>query len=209
MINSRDIENRLKNAYDTYIHIVCPMIMQLEDLTSSFPVSILNEIRAFTTHTAKISFANEISIKEDNLIKAERHVKRMLLDCYKYMCIAYDDKYNEYQNLYKNVDLSIIDNGNFLRKLVSDKKKVNDKIHNARLEELSIENNEQHIFEHYEEAYNMYSELIIFIESRLTLLDEAKHKYTRRTVVNYIFGSVGVVGTIFTIISLFLQIFYS
>lgn len=203
----KDIENRLNKAYDTYINIVCPMIMQLEDLTSSFPVAILNEIRAFTTHISKINLSDDITIKEDNLIKAERHVKRMLLDCYKYMCIGYDDKYKEYQNLYKNVDLSVIDNGDFLKKVVSDKQIVSNKIHKARLEELSLENNEENTFQNYEDAYNIYCELIRYIEDHNSLLDKAKHKYTTKTIVSYIFGVIGILGTIFTVISLFLQIF--
>lgn len=203
----KEIENRLTKAYDVYINIICPMIMQLEVLTTEFPIPILNEIRAFTTHIAKIYQSTDKVIKEDNLLKAERHIKRMLLDCYKYTCVAFDDKYQAFQTLYKNVDLSVIDNGDFLSKIVRDKKSVVEQIKEAKINELSIDKDEDSVFDSYENAYNLYSELIAYIEDHYELLNKAKHKYTTKTIINYVFGGIGILGALFTVISLVLQIF--
>lgn len=202
----KEIDIRLTKAYDTYINIICPMIMQLEVLTTEFPISILNEIRAFTTHVAKIYQSTNILIKEDNLLKAERHIKRMLLDCYKYTCIAFDDEYKTFQHLYKNVDLSVIDNGEFIAKIISDKKIVSKQIQDAKLQELSADTDENDIFEKYENAYNLYFELIAYIKDHFELLNKVKHKYITKTIVNNIIGIIGILGTIFTVISFVLQI---
>ena len=78
---------------DAYINTISPFILQLETLDGEFPVEILNEIRAIFTHISRCSLAETSDVYDDNIVKAERHVKRAILDCHKYVCVAYDEHY--------------------------------------------------------------------------------------------------------------------
>ena len=46
------------------------------------------------------------------------HSKRALLDCLKYIGIIYHDEYVEFMKRYESVDLTYINNGNFIRDAV-------------------------------------------------------------------------------------------
>ena len=59
-----------------------------------------------------------VSTKEKNLSKAEGHIKRSILDCYKYICMAYEDEYSRFDKMFEDTDLSLVDNGEFLPKLL-------------------------------------------------------------------------------------------
>ena len=99
-------EERVKDIYKNYIEVICPYIIQYELLDNSFPIEIINEIRAVFTHLSKYYLSDDVLTKEKNVTKAESHIKRTILDCYKYICTAYEDKYKAFEEKYKHVDLS-------------------------------------------------------------------------------------------------------
>lgn len=84
--NSNDVvrNEKIVAIYDAYANVIAPFIVQLEALDGEFPVEILNEIRAIFTHISRCSLAETEVIYQDNIAKAERHVKRAILDCHKY-----------------------------------------------------------------------------------------------------------------------------
>jgi len=100
-------EERIKVIYKNYIEDICPLILRYEILVNSFSVEILNEIRAVFTHLSKYNLVDDALIREKNLSKAEGHIKRAKLDCYKYLCTAYEDEYSKFDEMYKNTDLSL------------------------------------------------------------------------------------------------------
>ena len=90
----KENDSRLSAIYETYLSVISPFIIQLEALDGEFPVEILNEIRSIFTHLARCNSTEKEQIYEENIIKAERHVKRAVLDCFKYLCVAYNiDRY--------------------------------------------------------------------------------------------------------------------
>ena len=111
-------EERIRDIYTNYINIICPYSLHYETLSNRFPIEILNEIRDVLTHLSKYNLSDDDSIREKNLSKAESHIKRSILDCYKYICLAYEDEYSKFEKMYKNTDLSFVDNGEFLPKLL-------------------------------------------------------------------------------------------
>ena len=113
----KENDSRLSAIYETYLSVISPFIIQLEALDGEFPVEILNEIRSIFTHLARCNSTEKEQIYEENIIKAERHVKRAVLDCFKYLCVAYDEYFRRFTKLNRNVDLSFVDNGHFIQKL--------------------------------------------------------------------------------------------
>lgn len=87
----------------------------MEANDAEFPIEILNEIRAIFTHFSRI-YDESVSDEEisSEIKKAEGHLNRAILDCYKYNCVSLYDFYNQFRKEYKFADLSCIDNGDFL-----------------------------------------------------------------------------------------------
>lgn len=194
---------RIVEIYEAYVNTISPFILQLETLDGEFPVEILNEIRAIFTHISRSSLAETSEVYEDNIVKATRHVKRAILDCHKYVCIAYDEHYKRFDRLYKNVDLSVVDNGDFLLDLCQKRKQAVQLLQSAKLIELNGEDDSK-IYAAYADAYNAYSDVYNLIENSYDKLERVKRRAIRRDTIPLILSIVGVVGTIFTIISFFI-----
>lgn len=109
----QDIQDRENEIYRKYQDIIAPYIIELEVRDSEFPIEILNEIRAIFTHLSRYKIQNS----EEDLSAAEGHLKRAMLDCYKYLCISIAISLHQFREQYKDVDLHLVDNGEFLPKL--------------------------------------------------------------------------------------------
>ena len=103
----------------------------------------------------------------------------------------------------KNVDLSFVDNGHFLQKLNHlSIEAINNKTA-AQKKELVSENIED-VFEDYEKAFNSYAAVYNLIQESSESIDFVKHKAATKERLNTIFGIVGVVSLILTIIFQFI-----
>jgi hypothetical protein len=202
------IEERARDIYKKYIEVICPYIIQYELLDNTFPVEILNEIRAIFTHLSKYYLSDDILIKDKNISKAEGHIKRSILDCYKYICMAYDDKYAEFNTNYKYVDLSLVDNGEFLPKLLETHEDAIKLMLDARKSDLLITSDDEtgvdEAYEKYEKAFIKYSSVNDIISSSYKKIETLKRKVVFKTNIGWIVGIIGciigIVGIIFTII---------
>ena len=126
-----------------------------------------------------------------------------MLDCFKYLCVAYDEYFRRFTKINRNVDLSFVDNGDFLQKLNTlHIEAVNNKTL-AQKKELTAENIED-IFGDYEKAYNSYAAIYNLIQASAKSIDFVKHKAAVKDRLNTIFGIVGVVSLILTIIFQFI-----
>ena len=197
-------EERVKDIYKNYIEIICPYIIQCELLDNEFPIEILNEIRAIFTHLSKYYISDDISIKGKNLSKAESHIKRAILDCYKYLCYAYEDKYKEFEITYKKVDLSLIDNGEFLPKVIEGHKEALALMLDARKSDLVInsddETNVDDSYKKYESAFNKYSSVYEFINSSYKKLESLRKRFVLKDVFAIGGWIIGIIGILISII---------
>ena len=198
------IEERAKDIYKNYIEVICPYIIQYELLDNTFPVEILNEIRAIFTHLAKYYLSDDILTKEKNISKAEGHIKRSILDCYKYICMAYDDKYEDFNRNYKNVDLSLVDNGEFLPKLLETRKDAITLMLDARKSDLLITSDDEtsvdEAYKKYEKAFIKYSLVYELINSSYKKIETLKKKVVVKNFLAVIGWIIGILGIILTII---------
>lgn len=80
----QEMTYRISSCYEQYCGIIKPLIAQIEASTEKIPLPLLNEIRAFNDHIARCYFGNPPEdYINDQVNKAERHIVRMTLDCFK------------------------------------------------------------------------------------------------------------------------------
>ena len=205
-------DERIMDIYKTYIEDISPFIIQIEILANRFPVEILNEIRAVFTHLSKYNLSDNASIKERNLSKAEGHIKRSRLDSYKHLCMIYEDEYFNFDKMYKDVDLSFVDNGEFLPKLLEARKNAKQLLLDARKTDLSIdsddETNTDEAYKKYEKAFVAYSLVYNLINDSYKKLENLKRKAVsknKKPTNQFIAGLVvAIIGIIIGIILKFI-----
>jgi hypothetical protein len=197
-------EERIRDIYKTYIEVICPCILQYEVLENSFPTGVLNEIRAIFTHLSKYNLSGDASIKEKNLSKAEGHIKRSRLDCYKYICIAYEDEYSRFDKRYKNINLSYVDNGEFLPKLIEVVNNAKHLLLEARKTDSFInsddEANTDEAYKKYEKAFDAYSSVYKLITDSFIKFENLKRKTVTKNTISIAIGIIGLVVGILGII---------
>lgn len=98
--------DKVKPLYSDYGETIAPLIALIEVRYGAFPVPMLNELRAFTTHIARIAGGKLPSEEQESQIRqASRHILRIKLDLYKYLALWYYDEYqvnffSRYQSVY-------------------------------------------------------------------------------------------------------------
>lgn len=196
-------EERVENIYRKYIDVICPYILQYELLSNTFPIEILNEIRAVFTHLSKHNLSNDDSVKRKNIQKAEGHIKRAILDCYKYICMAYEDRYAEFDRRYKRADLSLVDSGEFLPQLLEARRNAIALMKEARKTDLLINSDaeltQDGSYEKYEKAFVAYSLVYDLIDNSYKKLENVRKKALFKdylAIAGYIIGILGVALTV-------------
>lgn len=170
-----DIQKELSEIYEQYHNSIKIFIGQLEVLQNKFPVEILNEIRAVFSHIAKIYVCDDKKIAVRNIEKAKGHIKRAQLDAYKYMCYAYSKYYKEFRELYKNVDLSYVNNGDFIIELSKAYASAVEKSNSAREIE-AVADDSTEAYDTYEEAYYEYAKVYKLIVENMLLMEKLQQK---------------------------------
>lgn len=171
----RALQRELEEIYSQYHNSIKIFIGQLEVLQNKFPVEILNEIRAVFSHIAKAYVCESEEIAWENVNKAKGHIKRAQLDAYKYMCYAFGKYYIEFRELYKNVDLSHVNNGDFINELSKTYASAIVKAENARMVEAKA-NDVIESYEKYEDAYNEYATVYRLIITNLPITEKLQQK---------------------------------
>lgn len=205
MITIDNIDDVTRNEevvdiYGTYHKVIAPLTIQLESLDGDFPIAILNEIRAIFTHISRCCFTKDLEVYKDNIQRARSHTKRAILDCFKYLCLSYDEHYKQFEKMHANVDLLSVDNGNFLPQLKKMRKSAVDLVKKAK--KLDFEGQEEDkLYKAYEDAYNAYNDVYEWIDNSHEKLAKAKRKSTVRDIA-------AIVGAIGTVLGIAFSIFF-
>ncbi|MCR1960196.1 hypothetical protein CWE04_11885 [Thomasclavelia cocleata] len=202
--------SELNGIFEVYVNKINPMIFTYEILADNYPIEILNEIRSIFTHLSRCTFDTDEKNVNNNLTKAYSHAKRAILDCYKYNSLAYADKYYEFMDQYKNVDLSLIDNGEFLIKITNKLCLANSLMIQAKRSEAENKSLDEQ-YTKYENAYFEYSEIYKILENTQIKAENLKqkaiiksNKENRKILINNIIGIIGVIATIISIATVFI-----
>lgn len=104
----------IKACYQQYCGVIKPLIAQIEATSEKIPLQLFNEIRAFNDHIARCFYQNptEVYIAEQ-IQKAERHIVRMTLDCFKCLNVIQYQRIELFEQQTSQIDLTVIDNGIF------------------------------------------------------------------------------------------------
>ncbi|MDE5753837.1 MAG: hypothetical protein K2H89_04770 [Oscillospiraceae bacterium] len=129
------------------------------------------------------------------------------MDCFKHLCIAYDDKYKGFEFLYKNIDLSLIDNGTFYQNCAKKKNRYSIATGSKKVEFVSEDVEDS--FSDFEEAYNAYAEVFNMINDSYQKLECLKRKALKKERWRTILDILGIIGSLFGIIGVILTIYYS
>ena len=168
--------SKFSKLYTSYNEVIKPLIALYEAREEVFPIPLFNEIRAFNDHVARCyipSFSDDQI--EDELGRAERHINRIILDCYKYLNVSFHNEIMSFERRTKHVDLTVLDNGLFYPKFLELRKNAVNLIRKAKRNE-SIKLNDS--FSDYQDAYNVYSELSDLINSRSVEVSWARAKFS-------------------------------
>ena len=174
---NQDFFERLTPLYNKYNSVIKPLIAEIEVRFESFPISIFNEIRAFNDHVSRCYLRpdNEEWINIQ-IHKAEGHIERIILDCYKFLNVSlYDSVIKKFDKEYKGVDLSNINNGDFLIQHKKITREIIIRLKEAKSKEALEDKSESIAI--YEEVHNKYTELETLIEKNCRNLSWAKNKF--------------------------------
>ena len=162
MEHDRDIINLYRDYYDQ----LRPFIAYVEAKTERFPIGILNEVRALYDHSARL-YLQDMSPenRKEELNKAQRHISRAKLDCYKVLCARGEEEIEEFKKNYKNVKLGLVDSGRCLPEFTRLTNDAWEKTKEAKESEKAITGNEEEMSNKYQEAIVAYEEIDRFIKS--------------------------------------------
>lgn len=168
---------RLTPLYHKYNVVIKPLIAEIEVRFESFPIQIFNEIRAFNDHVSRCYLKpDDEEWINSQIHKAEGHIERIILDCYKFLNVSlYDSVIKKFDKEYKGVDLSNIDNGDFLIQYKRIAREIIVSLKDAKSKEVLEDKSESIAI--YERVHNNYTELEDLIEKNNRNLFWAKGKF--------------------------------
>ena len=183
------------------------LLYNLSHRKNEFPAEVLNEIRAISGHIVRVAIAENDEDVSRNIKKMKAHSKRALLDCLKYIGIIYHDEYIDFMKRYESVDLTYIDNGNFIRNAV---KLYNESVELWQKAKISETSNisEEELYNQYQDAYEHYiqlHELLTRAEEDAAFLQHKASEKDRLAKRSYYIGIAGfVVGILGILVGIFL-----
>lgn len=205
-------EDQITQLFSLYREKVNPLISIYNSLENSFPIGVINELRDIFSHLTLSLLSSESSEIDRHFDKAQRHLKRAVVDAFKYVSMAYSKVYDDFKKSYEHVDLGYIDQGNFLPKIVKLNAEAEDLMLKAKMIESELHDDDA-MYEAYEDAFNCYAELYQCImdaldEAEVIRLkanqDEEARKKEHRTdrIIGIVGAVVGIVGMVVGILGL-------
>lgn len=173
-----DTNTKIEGLYKDYNVVIKPLIAEVEARTEQFPLPLFNEIRALHDHIARC-YAKGITPAQtdEELKKAERHVIRITLDCYKYLNLALHESLQLFERQTRNIDLTVLENGTFYPKYKALQTEAIRTIREAkRLESVDTFS----ALEMYQNSYNQYTELEKIIENVIPDVHWARLRFMAR-----------------------------
>lgn len=154
---------RIIALYQDYNTIIKPLIAEVEARTEQFPLPLFNEIRALHDHIARCYSDSITSTQRSSEIhKAERHVIRIMLDCYKCLNLSLHDEVLLFEKQTRHIDLTVLQNGIFYPKYKTLRMNAVQAVRKAKSLE-SLDTNAA--LDAYQNSYNVYCELEEMIDS--------------------------------------------
>ena len=164
-----------------------------------FPIEVQNEIRAIYGHLVRATMSTSSDQVLRNIEKMKSHSKRALLDCFKYTSIICSDNYDDFMNRYENIDLTYLENGQFLTDIVKGCREARTSLQKAKVAETS-NISEDDLFDLYQNAYKQFEELndklqqaeesASFLQHTASKKDKISNIYHWVTIGRFVVGGI-------------------
>jgi len=142
----------IKEVFVFYQDYVKPLYCEIEARDNTLPVELLFEIHAAFDHLKRIFIEEED--EPSSCHKALSHLKRGSLDAFKLKLKYFHEDLESLQK--SNIDLDVIDNGEFWPNLLSDKNAIIKVAKQARLKESNPDP---------AQAFDLWSEVSVLIDN--------------------------------------------
>lgn len=123
-----------KELYSFYNESIKPLYCEIEARNNTLPVELLFEIFSAFDHLKRFHLGEDT--ESNACLKAQSHLKRGALDAFKLKLKFFN---SDYENVFKREGLGLIDNGNFLQGMLSDRKEIVEVAKRARLMEGNLD----------------------------------------------------------------------
>lgn len=171
----------LSELYTSYNEVIKPLIADYEAREQKFPLPVFNEIRSLHDHIAR---CYRSSLTDDQITgeikKAEGHLTRIILDCYKYLDISLYEKISRFEKETSGIDLTLINNGLFYPEYRRLNMLAISLIRKAKVNESQ---NKDTSFDYYQKGYNAYCSLEELIENNLQDIKWARIRVKARKII--------------------------
>lgn len=194
-------QNKVKTLYNQYNTIIKPLMAEIEAREERMPLPIFNEIRAFNDHIARCYLEGVDSDRINNeLSKAERHITRITLDCFKCLNISLYKQIEKFEKQTRNIDLTVLNNGCFYPQYCELKRTAVYHIQTAKKQEgIDIDS----ALNEFQFAYNTYREVEDLIIAHAESVKWARVRFTSKRILSIILWVLSVI--ISGLLSLFIS----
>lgn len=180
------LHEKIAPLYKVYNEVVKPLIAEIEVRFEAFPTSVYNEIRAFNDHIARCyKETDDRDFVCSQVAKAEGHIERIVLDCYKFLNVTlYDTVVTKFEKRTKGIDLTLIQDGDFYHEYKQHTNFIVHHLKQAKLKETLRDKKEA--IELYEQVHNKYVELETLIDQNYTKINRAKIRFYSSKTMKFI-----------------------
>ena len=185
------MDKRIVGLYKDYNSVIKPLIAEVEARTEQFPLPLFNEIRALHDDISRCySEGSTIDSIEEEVVKAQRHSLRIMLDCYKYLNLTLYDEVISFERETKHIDLTVLQNGTFYPKYKELRSTAIKLVRQAKSEE-SLDSVKA--LDTYQLSYNAYTEIETLIDSVCTDVHWARVRFSLRrglSILLWLFSAI-------------------
>lgn len=182
LIITPEIFQKIYKLNFDYQNVFKVLLATFESLEEKFPFAIYNESRAFIDHIGRCYIHNtDKEYIEEQLNRAERHLNRMIMDCYKELFVIYVKRIEEFKKYSRNLDFAAISGGEFYPK------------YNKYLREAEERKREAKKCVSYEEDYKVFQNAVVayadlddYIRVHLPEIQRLKSKRGFKNVLGFL-----------------------
>lgn len=183
--------SHIEDCYVRYCAVIKPLIANIESLSEKLPLPLFNEIRAFNDHIARCYYLNpNDDFIGEQISKAQRHIERITLDCFKCLNVILYQRIELFERQTRNIDLTVIDNGEFFPEYSRMKLEASNLVKSAKLAEAR---NSDAALDYYQDSYNIYTRLVEKIDGVSEKVKWAKVRFTSKRIVTVVAWTVSVI----------------
>lgn len=183
-MTSQILQSKIESLYRQYNGVIKPLIADIEARYENFPPELFNEIRALHDHISRCYMPSITDDQiESEINKANGHILRIVLDCYKFLNVFISDDLKKFEKKTQNVDLSAIRDGEFFPQY---KKLLAVAVKTVREAKKAEGLNKDEALTKFQDAYNTYSDLELLINDNYAYICRAKCRYSVKRIAKII-----------------------